>query len=377
MERKEPLDDYQAKLKKHKKTIGIYLKYYRFKRSIEFLEQVDSVAAWKKIQHKKNQRNFRKIVSISLKAASVLVLFVSVTYWIVLFGEEGEKKKSATDIYTEYLFPETGRKKAVLKLDNGQEIDLTVKEGVIHTSDNTVAVSEAGESLSYEKKGNSAKDGQTAGKEIRYNMLQVPRGGEYQLVLEDGTKVWLNAGSSLHYPTDFSRGREVTLVGEAYFEVAKNSDFPFVVHSGKNSIKVLGTKFNVSAYPQNNLYATLVEGSVEVSSGTFSTTLLPDEQAVIVPSGQIGIQTVDASLFTSWTQGRYEFRQTELKDIAEQLSRWYDVNIRFQDESLQHRRFAGVIFRNDELGFATEIIEKVSNVKFIREGNEIYITQYQ
>lgn len=376
MKQKWEWHDCQAKLKEYKETTDAYLKYYRLKRSMEFLEQSDIATAWEKIMREKHRRAFRKIAFSFMKVASVMLVLVSVVYFTVNY--EGKEKKSRSlgeDVRVECRFPETGGRKAVLKLDNGQEIDLTIQEGSIRTSDNTVAVSKPGKSLSYAKDG-AAKDGKSAQKEVHYNTLQVPRGGEYQLVLEDGTKVWLNAESSLRYPTDFSCGREVSLAGEAYFEVVKNDKLPFIVRMGENRIEVLGTKFNVSAYPENNLCATLVEGSVKISSAFSSVTLLPDEQAMISPSGHIGTRTVDTSLFTAWTQGRYEFRQTELEDIAEQLSRWYNVNIHFRDESLKHRRFAGVIFRNDELGFATEVIEKVSDVKFVRENDGIYITQY-
>lgn len=364
------------KLKEYKAVTDAYLKYYRLLRSMEFLKQADMEAAWKKIEQEKQWRTFRKSMFAVMKMASMLALVVSMAYFAASYWSEEQKVHRVDDFYAESRFPETGGKKAVLRLDNGQEIDLAGQEGVIQVSDNTVAVSKQGESLSYVKNDEKAGNQHPANKEeIRYNTLQVPRGGEYQLVLEDGTKVWLNAESTLRYPTDFSFGREVALTGEAYFEVTKDTQHPFIVQVGGNRVEVLGTKFNVSAYPQHSLYATLVEGCVRLNSTTNSVVLQPNEQAVVAASGNIGVRVVDASVFTAWTQGRYEFRETELEDIADQLSRWYDVDIRFREEKLKSRRFAGVIFRNDELTFAIEVIEEVSDVKFVREGNVIYITR--
>ena len=160
------------------------------------------------------------------------------------------------------------------------------------------------------------------------------------------------------------------MTGEAYFEVAKDNKRPFIVSVSDNKIEVLGTKFNVSAYPENKIYTTLAEGKVKIYNQEASVTLLPNQQAAMHETGDIEVENVDASLFTSWSQGMYEFRKTELGDIAAQLSRWYNVDIRFNNEKLKHKRFAGVIFRNNELSFAIKVIEKVSNVKFIRENNQ-------
>lgn len=366
MDLKKKYQTWKAQSASHKQTADTYMKYYRIKRSIEFLEQADKEKAWEKIQLKNKKKNISRSISRSLKIAAAILTIISIGY-LTLPKDNIVSPNEQASLITD-SFPETGGRKAILMLDNGEEIDLTRQKGTIQISQGTTAISKPGQLLSYTN--NKQKEATP-----HYNTLQVPRGGEYQVVLEDGTKVWLNAESSLHYPTKFSKNREVQLTGEGYFEVSKSSKYPFIVQVGKNSIQVLGTKFNVSAYSQDEVYTTLAEGSVKVDSPVGTVTLRPNEQAVISSVGEITKKEVDASLFISWAQGSYQFRQTELKNIAEQLSRWYDVEILFREESLKHKRFAGVIFRQDELGFATEVIEKVSNVKFIREGKRIYVTE--
>lgn len=352
----------------HRRSSDTWFKYYWIKRSIEFIEQYDANESWDKLIKKRNRRQMRHAIYISgAIAASFLIIF---TLSYTLFSHKITHKEIVISTAKD-SFPETGSRKAILILDNGQRVDLGNKEGSI-TNDkgNTVAISKANESLTYTATKQSEE------KDIKYNTLTIPRGGEYQLTLSDGTNVWLNAESSLHYPECFTGTREVTLTGEAYFEVAKDSKHPFIVHNANNSIEVLGTKFNVSAYPNSNVQTTLAEGKVKISNSNTSVILLPNQQATIEETGSIHVEKVNAQLFTSWAHGIYEFRQTNLQSIAAQLSRWYDVDILFKNENLKQKLFAGVIFRNNELSFAIEVIEEVSNVKFIRENdNKIYITK--
>lgn len=351
----------------HRKVSDSWFKYYWIKRSLEFIEQYDAADSWDKLLKRRNRRQVYRVIYVSgAIAASFLIIF---TLSYTLFSHKVSDEKIVLSV-TKDSFPETGSRKAILTLEDGQRVDLGVKEGKITNDKGTiVAISKANESLTYISNNQETK------KELKYNTLTVPRGGEYQLILPDGTKVWLNAESSLRYPTHFHDKREVTLTGEAYFEVVKDNKHPFIVHSANNSIEVLGTKFNVSAYPDNNMQTTLAEGKVKVSNLNTSVILLPNQQATIQESGNINIKEVDARLFTSWAQGIYEFRQTDLQSITAQLSRWYDVDISFKNENLKQKLFAGVIFRNNELSFAIEVIEDVSNVKFIRDNNKIYITK--
>ena len=258
-------------------------------------------------------------------------------------------------------------KKAVLVFEGGERVDLARLKGRIDDGEGKTEINNTEQQLVY-------KSDKSTGVDIKYHILQVPRGGEYQLVLSDGTKVWVNAESSIRYPETFGDRREINLDGEAYFEVAKDSSRPFIVHVGDNSIEVLGTHFNISAYTKDRVYTTLAEGKVKVSRADQFVVLQPNEQAIIEPDMRgIEVKEVNAALYVSWIKGSYEFRDTRLGDIAAQLSRWYDVDIRFADERLKDKRFAGVIYRDEELGFTLKIIERVAGVRFVRKENAIYI----
>lgn len=342
-----------------------YFKYYRTKRSLEFMDRCDSGEAWCNIQEKLRARRRKRslIWSMSSVAAVILVIvhvgYIHTTHYL--------EKKELRMMMTSYSFPETRSKAALLVFDDGMTVDLAKQNGKIREDGKNLKIANEDHQLVY-------TSGEKGMEETKYNTLYVPRGGEYQLVLADGTKVWINAESRLRYPEVFGDTREVFLTGEAYFEVSKDAERPFVVKMEKQTVEVLGTHFNVSAYPGDHVCTTLAEGRVKVTNGTASVVLHPDEQAVQVDGQEkIEVKEIDASLVISWVKGEYVFKNTELKSIAAQLSRWYNVNIQFENSELEHRRFAGIIYRDEELGFAIEVIERVANVRFVREDDLIYI----
>jgi len=290
-------------------------------------------------------------------AAVILPVAIAVGMWVNMEGKNEEM------IVAQRVQSGSGR--AVLELHDGRTYFLDTTRVVETGIEGNLAKAEK-QSLVYTKQ---------EADELVYNKVIVPRAGEYSLTLSDGTRVWLNSDSEIRYPVAFGKERRtVFLSGEAYFEVAKDSTRPFIVHVGDNAIEVLGTHFNVVSYKKDELYTTLVEGMVKVSHNGQSVILNPDEQAIIEPeTSGIKVREVDASLYVSWINGRYEFRDTELENIAAQLSRWYDVDIRFAAEDLKRKRLAGVIYRDEELGFTIKVVERVANVRFIRENNTIYI----
>lgn len=350
--------------KNNKEIRDIYFEYYRTKRSREFVDQYDSWKSWQELKGRIERKRNRLVVRKISIAATVAVLIAFTAYLHVVYVHE---EREPITVAVSYSFPEMKSNKAILLFEDGTRVDLTKQSGRIDVDESMAEISNVDRQLVY-------KSTEVAVTELKYNTLSVPRGGEYRLVLADGTKVWMNAESSLRYPESFGDKREVTLSGEAYFEVAKDTARPFIVLVGDNSIEVLGTHFNVSSYEKDRIYTTLAEGKVKVCHNGQSVILHPNQQAIIRPEvSEIGVREVDASLYTSWIKGRFEFRNTELGDIAAQLSRWYDVEIRFTDESLRHKRFAGVVYKDEELGFSIDIIERVANVLFVRKDNVIYI----
>lgn len=206
-----------------------------------------------------------------------------------------------------------------------------------------------------------------------YNKVEIPRGGEYALVLSDGTKVHLNSMSSLRFPVAFTADkREVELQGEAYFEVSKTGQ-PFIVNVNGMQVEVLGTTFNISAYPNEEYQTTLVTGSVRVSAEKGESLVLkPSQQATIVSGGNsIQVRTVDTSFYTSWVKGKINFKDQRLEDIMKILSRWYDMNVVYENEGLKNIRFGCNLNRYEEITPFVKLLEQTEEVHVKIEGNTI------
>ncbi len=298
-------------------------------------------------------------------AAAVIVFAVS---YIMVFQVQDEY-----DFSKNYNFAEissAGSTKAILTLDDGQVLSLDDKiASVITEEDGTLIHKDSSNGIVYHK-AESVKP------TLIYNRIDVPRGGEYSLTLADGTKVWLNSESSLKYPVQFvGSTRQVELTGEAYFEVSHNASKPFFVKAGDAEVKVLGTKFNISSYTDEEYIATtLVEGSVEVSNLGSKELLKPGYQAVVNRrGGEFQIQEVDTRLYTSWVNGVFEFKNNSLEEICHQLSRWYDVEFFFTEKQYRDLRFTGAAKREKPVGFALGMIEKMANVKFAIKNDKIVV----
>ena len=267
------------------------------------------------------------------------------------------------------LFPHSGKSQALLTLSNGKTIQLQdTATFEIKESDGTI--------INYSSSQTMYGEDKATDKQILYNTLSVPRGGEHSLTLPDGTKVWVNAESSIRYPIHFVKSRIVELTGEAYFEVKKDDKMPFIVKVGDKKVRVLGTKFNILAYKSEPMFTTLVEGKVNIQVKSRTLDLKPNEQAEIaVDNSMITVRQVNATMYSSWATGVFEFEDTSLKDIMSQLSRWYNVKIEFASPEIEKIKFAGTILRNKTLGFALYIIQEVSDVKFEKEDNCIRVSK--
>lgn len=267
-----------------------------------------------------------------------------------------------------------GKNRATLLLETGQEIALSdLHKGIV-----------VGDSIKYE-------DGEVVSPAIGGQMLtlKTPRGGQYALTLPDGTQVWLNAGSSLRYPSHFGKQeRRVFLEGEAYFDVAKavsvdrtgvSHKLPFRVQAGTQTVDVLGTQFNVSAYADDNkILTTLVEGKVKVSlngvehrkDATYHE-INPGQQAVL-QSHDFQVNRVDVRLFTAWKDGKFVFEQEPLENILKMLARWYDVEIMYQGDA-SSVTFTGSMSRYEHI---SEILDKISYTQAVRfeiEGRRVNV----
>ena len=313
--------------------------------------------AYNKVWNKANGSKIYKLrpwyKSNLLKYAAVLLLFISVGY--VYFT----KNNTSVDISTPIIVNnniEPIKSKAVLTLQDGSTVVLG--KGQNYTANNVEAHDEE---LVY-----SPESKQT----IDYNFLTVPRGGEFHVTLSDGTQVWLNSASQIKYPNSFIEGqvREVELVyGEAYFDVSHSTEHKgasFKVLSAGQEVEVLGTEFNVKAYSDETyVYTTLVEGSIALTVNGQTQILKPDEMATHnTINSTFTVKTVDVFDEVSWRNNVFSFKSKSLKEIMKVLSRWYDMDVEFQDKSIENTKFIGVLDKNQDI---EEIVENIKNLGFI------------
>lgn len=211
--------------------------------------------------------------------------------------------------------------------------------------------------------------------ELLYNTVITPLGGEYSIVLADGTRVWLNAGTEFRYPVSFTENRrEVYLSGEAYFEVRQDKNKPFVVWTGEVQIEVLGTAFNVNSYNSDRVEAVLVEGSVNVSNVTDKINLRPGQRGTVLKSErEIRVDEVDVYVYTAWKDGNFVFENQTLENIMEQLSRWYDVDVFYTREAARQECLSGEMTRYREIRSLLYYFEQISEVRFEIKGRTIVV----
>ncbi|MDB5087420.1 MAG: FecR family protein, partial [Mucilaginibacter sp.] len=207
-----------------------------------------------------------------------------------------------------------------------------------------------------------------------YNTVSTPRGGHYQVILPDGSQVWLNAASSIRFPTAFTdKERKVEISGEAYFEVAKNKALPFVVKVNSSEVRVFGTHFNVMAYTDEAaIKTTLLEGSVQFSNGSASCMLKPGEQSELTKSGQVKvISGVDVDNAIAWKNNMFDFENTDIESVMRQLSRWYDVDVVYNKKV--NDRFFAEIPSSSKLSEVLKALELTGKVNFDIQGRKIII----
>ena len=301
-------------------------------------------------------------------ALFILPLSVALVLWQGMKNEAEEEHRQFSAV------SRPGGERAILKLYNGKTVvlDSTMKSSLIAHEANVRIEMDSNHLLRY-----SSHDSIGMANVNKNNELIIPKGGEYQVMLADGTKVWLNSASRLIYPQSFmGKERRVVLSGEAFFDVAHDAERPFIVETSRMNVKVLGTRFNVNDYDDNEeVSTTLVNGSVEIISGDQQAfRLVPGEQAY-GKENELEKREVNVRLYTSWIDGKFLFNNTELEEIAKQISRWYDVEIFFSSESVKKVRFTGAIVKFKPLEDLVRMIESTSQVRFSVKGRTIVISE--
>lgn len=253
-----------------------------------------------------------------------------------------------------------GRTKAIIQA-NGTQVTLNKKDTSFALGGNIVHVSEGNVEVS---------DIQP----VKYTLI-VPRGGTFSLMLADGTKVWLNADSKLVYPSSFSGNyREVNLEGEAYFEVKKDPKHPFIVHTKRQNIKVLGTEFNVHAYSDEaTCITTLIKGKVQVNSFDKKISLSPGQQITSNKNGKVSLrQHADTKEIIAWKNGYFLFNNTRLREVMRRLSRWYDIDVTYE-EGVKPYGFMAIMSRENDISEILDMLEATEAVHFKVKGKEVTV----
>lgn len=332
---------------------------------------------WNQIESLIHKDKKRILVSTLMKYAAIFIIaiiFSGLAYY--QFYYKNEKITNVQNVAVTELVP--GEQKALLVMSDGSNVNLgKEKNNSIKEKDGSV-IKNDDNNLTYNTQESGLNEKQQS-KKMLYNTLITPKGGEYSIVLSDGTKVQMNAGSKLKYPITFNRNiREVELEGEAYFEVKHLNDTPFLIKTNDYNIEVLGTSFDVLAYKEDSkVITTLVEGSIKIkdfdNSGN-EILVKPNEQVILnkLEKG-IHIKEVDVNNYIAWKEGRFVFVRQNLEEILKILSRWYNFQVDYENDELKTIVFTGNMDRYEQLSTALNMIAQTNKVNFIIEENEVKV----
>lgn len=361
----------------HEALLVKLLRLRHAEEQLSLLDSFDSESSWKALQDRLHPRRSLRRRLISYAAAAVTFLAMGISTYIYI-GHQKPASDDATawvdslslEHYADSL--RAGSPEATLAVTGYQPVALRYAD----LNMNRMQVL-PGELILPDETPDEPQSADTTVRidsKLLKSRLQVPRGAEYSLVMGDGTRVKLNADTHLDFPLHFAgTEREVTLKGEAYFEVAHQPERPFRVKCGKHVVTVLGTKFNVSAYVGEPVVVTLVEGSVSVLTDT-------GREFILKPGMQYqsltrGVANVETQTFTSWTQGAMEFDAMPMPTLIAKLGRWYNADIVIEGQGLEKLQFTGVLFKDKPLSFAIDILQRVSGVKFEKRGKQIIVRE--
>lgn len=302
-------------------------------------------------------------------AAAILFLTFGIGAWYML---DVQKKNSADIAFTQDIAP--AKSNAVLTLASGQKISLNqLKPGdLVKQSGMKITKTASGQlrfTITNDKSTSTNQD---------FNKIETSKGTQYQVLLPDGTTIWLNASSSIKFPVAFSSiDRSVELQGEAYFEVAHEKSRPFKVKTRQQEVTVLGTHFNVSAYSdENSTNTTLLQGSVKVSSSiNHQSVIIKPGQQSIANQSSLAVQQVDVDEVIAWKNGYFNFNEENLGHIMQRISRWYNIEVDFEDDQLKEQIFSGTVSQYKNISQVIKVLELTNAAKFSIEENKILISR--
>ena len=330
-------------------------------------EKVNKDSAWEKVILKgniKQKNNARRLGWYKFVAAVMIPLMVVAVGYFIRETKQGIEPKD-----TEFASIEPGKSKDILRLADNRVIEITREQETRFDVAEGIAATNNLSGMVYPE--------QVAMGKAEYNVLEVPRGGEYTVTLSDGTVVYLNSGSELRYPVAFgAERRDVFLSGEGYFEVAKDAERPFFVNADKLKIRVYGTSFNVNTYNIANVETVLVEGKIGIQGNNAEYTVKPGQLALYNrEKGTMEIRDVDVRPYVAWKEHEFMFDNESLEEIMNTLSLWYDVDVFFQTASLKQLHFTGHLGRYEEVSHILDAISGVTQVKFSVKGRTIIVME--
>ena len=331
----------------------------RLREDLRQKEESLAPAAWKKTERRlPKRRTLRRIAQWAAAACVIFAMGTGAFLWM-----QAEEELPAT------VSTNTKSYQAVLILGDGERVTLNDSTRQFITEKAGTRISTEGNTVRYEAQEESET--------TEMHTLLIPRGGEFHMELADGTQVWLNSESKLTYPARFTGGtREVAMEGEICFQVAKNEAQPFIVRTGGMAVTVLGTVFNIDAYPDNGRIATtLVEGKVEIQAGDEKQTLLPDQQAILEKGKGIEVKKVYAEDYISWIGGVFHFTEASLEEIMQKLSRWYNFEFFFANADVKDAHFTLNIRRYENVSDILSKIEKTGRAHFNINGRTVVVSE--
>ncbi|MDP3469663.1 MAG: DUF4974 domain-containing protein [Daejeonella sp.] len=317
---------------------------------------------------RQKRRQLIKIRTWYAVAAAIILILSSGLYFNSLRKETIIIAKTESPRFKNDVLP--GDNRAILTLDDGSQINLDdAKNGILASENNTDIRKTGSGSLEYSA-------GDKLVEAVKYNTLSTPMGGQYQLALPDGSRVWLNSGSSIRFPTAFiGKERVIELKGEAYFDIKENRKMPFIVRTNNSmDIRVLGTQFNVMAYDdEKSINTTLLEGSVQILKESGTAFLKPGQAAILNKgTGKIKVAAADIDEAVAWKNGYFIFANENIESIMRKVSRWYNVEVVYQG-NLSNKDFVGTISRDKNISEILKMLELTGAIQFRIEGRRITV----
>jgi hypothetical protein len=328
----------------------------------EHLSDFDQDKNWQKVEGQLQARGQKagkiRMLTIWRSVAAIVVIAVLAGAAYLLYSDMETSNP-------ELVMP--GKSIAYLEVNGKTKIDLTLADTLLTFHETKAQIDSGRITYSAEEK-----------KKIRneYHKINVPRNGEYYVVLSDGTKVWVNSESAIGYYSRFEDNKRIVdLQGEAYFEVAKDENRPFIVKTNNMDVRVLGTHFNVKAYPdETHTYTTLSEGKVQVKMGEEYAVIDPDQQVVLNNgTGKFEQKEVDASIYSAWVKGKFIFKDEPLENIMLTLSRWYDVEVFYPNQDIKDELYSMSVNRYDNIEVLLKKMEKTGALQFELKKNALIV----